>query len=54
MKIHQVGAKLFHVDRQMDKQIGGHEKDNGCFFKFFKCIYKHGIHIVCHAMNESL
>jgi len=54
MKIHLVGAELSHVDRQMGTQVGRHEKANGCFFQFFKCIYKKGILIVCHAVNDRL
>jgi hypothetical protein len=54
MKIHLVGAELSHGGRQMGKQTGTHEKANSCFYQFFKFIYKRGIHIVCHAMNERL
>jgi len=33
MKIHLVGAELFHVDRQSDR----HEEANGSFLQFCEC-----------------
>jgi len=43
MKIHSVGAKLLHVDRQMDSQVGWerdrdrHDKKSSHFSQFCKC-----------------
>ena len=30
MKIHPVGAKLFHVDRQTDRESDRHDEINNC------------------------
>jgi hypothetical protein len=35
-KIRLVGAKLFHIDRQMDGETDRHDEANSPYFQFFK------------------
>jgi hypothetical protein len=39
MKIHPVGAELFHVDRQTDGLMDRHDEASSCFLQFCECIY---------------
>jgi len=40
MKIHLVGAELFHVDRQTDIQMDRHDEANRRFLQFCKYAQK--------------